>query len=52
LTNRLGRPINPKLADLGRLLWFDTITNEALPQTNESWLVLNSVGRAPLVPVW
>jgi hypothetical protein len=26
--------------------------NEALPQTNESWLVLNSVGRAPLVPVW
>ncbi|MDD5322941.1 MAG: DUF2235 domain-containing protein [Methylococcales bacterium] len=27
-------------------------TNEALPQTNESWLVLTGVGRAPLVPVW
>jgi cytochrome c peroxidase len=27
LTKRLGRPINPKLADLGRLLWFDTITS-------------------------
>jgi cytochrome c peroxidase len=24
LEQRLGRPINPKLADLGRLLWFDT----------------------------
>jgi cytochrome c peroxidase len=24
LARRLGRPINPKLADLGRLLWFDT----------------------------
>ncbi len=23
LTTRLGRPLNPKLADLGRLLWFD-----------------------------
>src|SRR4029079_17812456 len=23
---RLGRPLNPKLADIGRLLWFDTIT--------------------------
>ncbi|MDD5321210.1 MAG: AAA family ATPase [Methylococcales bacterium] len=27
-------------------------TNEALPQTNESWLVLTGVGRAPLEPVW
>jgi hypothetical protein len=27
-------------------------TNEALPQTNESWLVLYGIGRAPLVPVW
>jgi cytochrome c peroxidase len=27
LTKRLGRSINPKLADLGRLLWFDTITS-------------------------
>jgi cytochrome c peroxidase len=26
LTNRLGRPLDPRLADLGRLLWFDTIT--------------------------
>lgn len=26
LEQRLGRPINPKLADIGRLLWFDTIT--------------------------
>jgi cytochrome c peroxidase len=26
LETRLGRPINPKLADLGRLLWFDKIT--------------------------
>lgn len=25
LTSRLGRPIRPPLADLGRLLWFDTI---------------------------
>jgi cytochrome c peroxidase len=25
LERRLGRPINPKLADLGRLLWFDTL---------------------------
>lgn len=25
LERRLGRPINPTLADLGRLLWFDTI---------------------------
>lgn len=23
ITSRLGRPINPRLADLGRLLWFD-----------------------------
>jgi len=28
------------------------VASEALPQTNESWLVLNSLGRAPLVPVW
>jgi len=26
LESRLGRKINPKLADIGRLLWFDTIT--------------------------
>lgn len=26
LTQRLGRPLNPQLANLGRLLWFDTIT--------------------------
>ncbi|HEU5311293.1 MAG TPA: cytochrome c peroxidase, partial [Candidatus Eisenbacteria bacterium] len=26
LTNRLGRPIDRRLADLGRLLWFDTVT--------------------------
>jgi cytochrome c peroxidase len=25
LEQRLGRPIDPKLADLGRLLWFDTV---------------------------
>ena len=25
LTERLGRPIDPRLADTGRLLWFDTI---------------------------
>lgn len=27
LVKRLGRPINPALADLGRLLWFDSITS-------------------------
>jgi cytochrome c peroxidase len=26
LTSRLGRPLDPKLANIGRLLWFDTIT--------------------------
>ncbi|HWD38516.1 MAG TPA: cytochrome c peroxidase [Fimbriimonas sp.] len=26
LEHRLGRKVDPKLADLGRLLWFDTIT--------------------------
>jgi cytochrome c peroxidase len=26
LVQRLGHPIDPRLADLGRLLWFDTIT--------------------------
>ena len=26
LTERLGRPLDPRLADTGRLLWFDTIT--------------------------
>lgn len=26
LTKRLGRPLNPPLANIGRLLWFDTIT--------------------------
>lgn len=26
LTRRLGRPVDPKLANLGRLLWFDTVT--------------------------
>jgi cytochrome c peroxidase len=26
LTKRLGRPLDPRLADTGRLLWFDTIT--------------------------
>ena len=26
LTRRLGRPINRPLANIGRLLWFDTIT--------------------------
>jgi cytochrome c peroxidase len=25
IESNLGRPINPKLADLGRLLWFDTL---------------------------
>lgn len=26
LTSRLGRPLDPRLADTGRMLWFDTIT--------------------------
>jgi cytochrome c peroxidase len=26
LTQRLGRPVDRRLADLGRLLWFDTVT--------------------------
>src|SRR5438067_1034803 len=26
LTKRLGRPLRPRLAEVGRLLWFDTIT--------------------------
>ena len=26
LTARLGRPLDPRLADTGRMLWFDTIT--------------------------
>jgi cytochrome c peroxidase len=26
LTQRLGRPLDPKLANIGRLLWFDTVT--------------------------
>jgi cytochrome c peroxidase len=26
LSLRLGRPLNPRLANIGRLLWFDTIT--------------------------
>ena len=26
LGKRIGRPLEPKLADLGRLLWFDTVT--------------------------
>ena len=26
LTARLGRPLDPRLANIGRLLWFDTIT--------------------------
>jgi cytochrome c peroxidase len=26
LTKRLGRPLDPMLADTGRLLWFDTVT--------------------------
>jgi cytochrome c peroxidase len=26
LASRLGRPLDPKLANIGRLLWFDTIT--------------------------
>src|SRR5687767_1908952 len=26
LEQRLGRPINPELAEVGRLLWFDKIT--------------------------
>jgi cytochrome c peroxidase len=26
LTQRLGRPLDPRLADIGRLLWFDTVT--------------------------
>ena len=29
LETRLGRPIDPQLADLGRMLWFDTITGLA-----------------------
>ena len=27
LTTRLGRPLDPPLADTGRMLWFDTITS-------------------------
>ena len=26
LTQRLGRPVDPRLANIGRLLWFDTVT--------------------------
>jgi cytochrome c peroxidase len=26
LTERLGRPLDPRLADTGRMLWFDTVT--------------------------
>jgi cytochrome c peroxidase len=26
LTTRLGRPVDPRLANVGRLLWFDTVT--------------------------
>ena len=26
LTQRLGRPLDPRLANIGRLLWFDTVT--------------------------
>ncbi len=26
LTERLGRPLDPRLANVGRLLWFDTVT--------------------------
>jgi cytochrome c peroxidase len=26
LTERLGRPLDPRLANIGRLLWFDTVT--------------------------
>jgi cytochrome c peroxidase len=26
LTTRLGRPLDPRLANVGRLLWFDTVT--------------------------
>jgi cytochrome c peroxidase len=26
LTQRLGRPLDPRLVDVGRLLWFDTVT--------------------------
>src|SRR4029453_4607263 len=26
LTTPLGRPVDPQLADTGRLLWFDTVT--------------------------
>lgn len=26
LTTRLGRPLDPRLANIGRLLWFDTVT--------------------------
>jgi cytochrome c peroxidase len=26
LTKRLGRPLDPRLAEIGRMLWFDTIT--------------------------
>jgi cytochrome c peroxidase len=26
LTKRLGRPLDPRLANIGRLLWFDTVT--------------------------
>src|SRR5438093_4366446 len=33
LTVRLGRPIDRQLADLGRLLWFDTITGLANDNT-------------------
>jgi cytochrome c peroxidase len=29
LTKRLGRPLNERLAEIGRLLWFDTITGLA-----------------------
>src|SRR6476659_6748803 len=26
LEDRLGRPVDPRLANIGRLLWFDTVT--------------------------
>ena len=39
-------------ADSSSIGFVGSKPNEALPQTDESWLVLTGVGRAPLLPVW
>jgi hypothetical protein len=38
LERRLGRPVNPTRANLGRLLWFDTITGLNNDNTCAGWL--------------